>query len=613
MAAVAGSPSGYFDPFSAAEAAGLEVIEQILEEGGQRLYDSYIERKSFKFAATSASEVLVGELKMCFVRFDEGPLRQSHERGVDVSIPSMASDCTAAEPEVFGGGSWSLEMEPPRCRIDTWARSCVPVKKKLVRPKSVQQPETQRATPRGRGVGRLQAPGHGSSCGSRSPSRSGPLPIGDFLETGSRSGSTTANPLRQLAMPVDVGKTSSMGGTLKQQAIPIVDEREDDEEEAVLREMKDREARRRREEEVRLQRKAAEDADQAARLAQVKDQMKNKPYTYDSSGNIIWVQPPSLQRLPSSNPAPSYTCKEQRNDDEFRKSANTSGMIRTPASGPGAGVRKVGKRSVKDADFVDSFKKFASQQPSMVEAMQLKPGVQLEERGRHKSGPDPSRGNLLTRKVYESMVTHENPKTADPESGEAGLVEEGAHGIAAHDRAAAAGSLYVASVADASGGFGGSSQPADPGRGALSSRDRIETVPPPPSAMRPIQPVPPAGRRGQLKRDALGFNSSSRERMAKGNMSRFPNCAAQPPLGATMGHGLHPHGQTTEEYYFPLQPAQPTGRGEGDMSGGGGGDADDVASSHAAGSQFGGAAPLSSSNGAILQKNPEIARRLFMR
>merc|ERR1719247_3204709 len=91
--------------------------------------------------------------------------------------------------------------------------------------------------------------------------------------------------------------------------IPLIENVEHDEEEAAMREMKEREAKRKREEENRIQRKVSEEAEEAARLAQQKDQMKNKPYTYDSAGNIIWVTPFPAEKLPSANPVPNYVLR----------------------------------------------------------------------------------------------------------------------------------------------------------------------------------------------------------------------------------------------------------------------------------------------------------------
>merc|ERR1711933_163966 len=77
--------------------------------------------------------------------------------------------------------------------------------------------------------------------------------------------------------------------------------------------------------------------------------------------------------------------------------------------------------------------------------------------------------------------------------------------------------------------------------------DLVAQSPAPP---RPVQPVPPPpAHRLQMKREAIGYDLSSRERAPTGTGSRFPRCAAKPPLGATMGHGLC---TADQELYFPM-------------------------------------------------------------
>merc|ERR1719424_1761559 len=98
---------------------------------------------------------------------------------------------------------------------------------------------------------------------------------------------------------------------VKDGMIPLIEHVEHDEEEAAMREMKEREAKRKREEENRIHRKVTQEAEEAARLVQVKDQMKNKPYTYDSAGNIIWVTAMNAEKLPSANPILSYMLRRE--------------------------------------------------------------------------------------------------------------------------------------------------------------------------------------------------------------------------------------------------------------------------------------------------------------
>jgi len=95
------------DGFSVAESVAEEIIEAILEEGGQELYKVYLKGKSFAYASEVISTILQSELALCFVRHDRGecePLTSAGELS-----PSSSN---------LGEG-WCLESEPPRCRIDT--------------------------------------------------------------------------------------------------------------------------------------------------------------------------------------------------------------------------------------------------------------------------------------------------------------------------------------------------------------------------------------------------------------------------------------------------------------------------------------------------------------
>eukprot|EP00929_Paragymnodinium_shiwhaense_P111827 TRINITY_DN80115_c0_g1_i1.p1 TRINITY_DN80115_c0_g1~~TRINITY_DN80115_c0_g1_i1.p1 ORF type:complete len:629 (-),score=145.29 TRINITY_DN80115_c0_g1_i1:147-2033(-) len=618
----------FFDPFSAAEAVAAEVIEAILVEGGQRLYESYIERKSFSFASQSVSEALVAELRMCFVRYDQGPLRPpppqeaafgsaDSEAGDEVEPTaslvnaSMVSLTSAAglgfghsvSSAATGPVGWCLESEPPRCRIDTWARAVVPIKKKIVRHKAEGS-----ADPRGlRGRTQKMSPGQVPSFGvfastsSRAPSRSGPA----------GPTSPTAADARFEAQPECIRVNTG-----KPQMIPIVDEREEDEEETMLREMKEREAKRKRDEDGRLARKAAEEVEQAAKLAQVKDQMKNKQCTYDSAGNIIWIQPPALHKLPSTNPAPNYLLKKAPGgDDDAQKK-----MPRPPV-GANTGVRRLSRQRKGEEGFTDTFKKFAAQQPSMLEAMALTPGVALAERGHFKSGSEAVKEDgKLTRKEYEAMIQRGQlgaRLAANMADGDAGQADNVAAGTSASkDKPATIAPPEDASqIVPATGDEPGAKEEAN-GKAADVPAPRstgvardpkaafkvvrggdlgADLLPQAPEAPRPVQP-PPMPRRVQMKREALGYMLSSREKMQPTTgMSRFPGCLAQPPLGATMGHGLQALAESGEEYYFPNAPApamrQQSGAAEPTP-------AAQAPSSHR-------------QSGALVSKNPELTRRIF--
>mmetsp|Transcript_140533 Transcript_140533/g.356699 ORF Transcript_140533/g.356699 Transcript_140533/m.356699 type:complete len:659 (+) Transcript_140533:3-1979(+) len=646
-------PDDPFDPFSAAEHAAEQVIDLILCEGGRLLYDRYIEKKSFSFASQVISDLLVSELRMCYVRYDEGepdPKLAAVQAALNVSGPfqrsvsedrrasqgstasaavgAPAAASTAAEPAVASSAlvgataaspaaapspplldeeedlreplapreSWTLESEPSRCRVDTWARACVPIRRKLVQPKGRGQEEVGRRRG-GSSRGKL---GSTASQG-RAPSRQGGL-------------SSTA----------DSELKSSMQKT--QQQIPLEEDREEDEEETEMRDKKDREARRRREEDARMHAKQAMEAEEVARMAQVKDQMKNKPFTYDTSGNIIWIQPPQYNKLPAANPVPNFAFKRDATPGQQLHESSPRPAPRGAAAAAKA-ARERGKRASQENDeYTDSFRRFASQQPSMVEAMQLAPGVGLSERGRHKNGMQVERrGGPMSRKDYEQMVTSGNrsalpPREAvkadDPSrrSPSAPPSARGASAAGESRRDEDEVSVGAVESPTAASAFGAPpSAAAVVGTAAGGPALRVvrgsdlgkELIPHAPTTPRPVQPVPPPTfRRVQMKRDALGYALSTRERVPTGTGSRFPGCAAQPPLGATMGHGLASGSQRPEEFYFPashsLGLADDSVQEDDQLSTAGRGRTSVLGGGSARGPQ-----------GQIVKENPQLARQLF--
>lgn len=625
-----------FDPFAEAEAAAEEVIQDILTEGGKLLYEHYIAQKSFSFAAESICEALVSEMKMCFVRHDEGEYRQKKEtaearqrqhystvpaRGpaaaeslvrphssmegdsatssgpasVDVPRPGSAPASTDVErsskdfggldhassstsvaadgdtgrdlarplgsenePAYFNGhdeqvarakAGWVMESEPQRCRIDTWARACVPIRKKLVRPQTLADvAEDPRRTGR-------------ASSSKRSHSRAS---TGTVSVSGSRSPSRFGNQTSTVPEGAEARLNSAPS---KAQQIPIVDEREEDEEEAMLRELKDREARKLREEQMRTERKAAAEMEEAAKLAQVKDHEKNKQFTYDTDGNIIWVQPLAVNKLPSTNPAPTFACKEE--DPGSSSPQPAAGADSKPSAAPAKSARSSGKTTKKrqtSVEFKDGFKKFPSQQPSMMEAMTMAPGVELQERGKAKRNDEkPAAKPSMSRKDYEEMLKKtggagRGAQAASPPPNVPSTSQLSRPGDASVLGSAA--NLPIPEEAPATPDRGGGiSQQVSPRQGpapgeamkVVRSEMGAELVPKPPSTPRPMQPAPPQiARRMQSKRDALGYSLSTRERVQTGyGASRYPGGTAQPPIGATMGHGLVATDKKYEDYFFP--------------------------------------------------------------
>ncbi|CAE7358049.1 DCP5 [Symbiodinium natans] len=557
---------------------------KVLQEGGRLLYESYIHRKSFGFAADAFCEVLTGEMKLRFVRHDTGEARLDHSKpGVPAdslrpksteggmstprgalevaprpgSAPAASSvdartdvDAEQSSSQVDG---WALEAEPARCRIDTWARACVPIRK--VGRKS----EESR---KGRGQvwrsGSRASIGSVSGPGSRPTSRFGPQTVSEEVE-------------------------APKALTTRGQLIPLVDEREEDEEEAMLRDLKEREARKMRDEQVRTERKAAE-IEEAARLAQIKDDKKQ--FTYDADGNVIWVQPPQVHRLPNTNPVPSFVCKQEEVSQQDQKAQPEKKAARRD--------KHTKSKRENSVDFKDGFKKFLSQQPSMMEAMVMSPGVQLEERNRTKKGEKvkSNKPATMSRKEYEEI----SQGAAPPRSEEGGASKAAPGKVQAALKGSSGGVTALPAVDEASRpaemslprqNQGPDAEPSKVVRSEVGS-DLVKASR---DAVRPLQPAPPTtSKRVQTKRDALGFSLSTRERMHIDAGSRFPGCAAQPPLGATMGHGLAPSAQKYQDYFFPSA--------SGDVGEQATGESEQIL-------------PAENAEGQIVSKNPQLKHRLF--
>jgi len=319
--------------------------------------------------------------------------------------------------------------------------------------------------------------------------------------------------------------------------------------------MKDREAKRKREEEIRLAKKAQEEQEEAARLAQVKDQMKNKPYTYDSEGNIIWIQPVATERLPNANPSLNFGLKKTEDAKKEDTGSKFAGGVKTPKK---SSSKRKGK---KEPEFIDSFKKLTSQQPPMMDTMTMAPGVLLSERGRSKKGHvlDGKEKGKMARRDYLQMVQN---------SGAGGNFDMGDGSMTGLDMPQSARDAdMVAASFDQDGGGPDALGQNDAFNMAIVTSTDWGNNPPPPGEARPVQPAPPpAVHNRKMKLDAVGYRRGARDRVPQaGTMGMGPQ-RPQPPPGATMGHGLLPKGSKHEEFYFPHSPAAGGGGGLGNLS-----------------------------------------------
>merc|ERR1719327_1353688 len=113
--------------FLAAESSADAGVDAILTACGEALYAKYLSDKAFKFAAQTATDIMVAHLRMCFVQHDPG-------------------DMDAGDEE------WRIEAEVPCSSLDSWCRRVVPVEIRLQKPPQETHKKKPKKSPkRGKG------------------------------------------------------------------------------------------------------------------------------------------------------------------------------------------------------------------------------------------------------------------------------------------------------------------------------------------------------------------------------------------------------------------------------------------------------------------------------
>lgn len=500
----------YSSRLRCAEEVVFGVIDDILTEGGHMLWQKYLQRKAFPFAAETATDVLVSHCRMCFV---------AHDRGE----PDEVQD------------DWSLEPEPTPAEVDNWARMQLTVRrkqKKYVNDMSpITRPDRRLATQRTR-VSDARLKAKNARAGDKQP------------------------------------ETRAEG---------LKDDGDLDNEEEKLRDARQAEEAKRRERDNKvLANKKAKELEQQ-RVQALHEEMSRRQHTFDSEGGLIWVEDLKLDRLPKTQEVFQYFVKKDPrakgadNDATSGKGKDSPAVKKQQMRNTKRRLDRSSKSRMDEEDFPDGFSKLQHGQPPILETMVVKPGVVLDVYGKSKAGPAVSNiGGGMSRKEYVALTEKEVAYEAqfasmsDP-SGEHGGDPNSPHGPpgTAGSRGPGAdgeGGVTLPEIAGATGGLGGSTS------GNLG-RSRTGTA----SGNRPGTSSGKAGDDGSKKDrsevqtapPAPPMNVRAKKMQAIGHLGQPPRLhvaplggpygfgVAQPPLGATMGHGLVRHGQAKDSYFFP--------------------------------------------------------------
>jgi len=513
-------------------------IDGILTEGGYLLWQKYLQRKAYPFAADTAIDALTSQAKMCFVAHDPG--EEDNEK------------------------DWMLEEEPAPGDIDNWARMHLAVR----RPRQREPGDADRERPRSNNMRRNQTlrtrvsdargRGRGKPGSDKSESRS-------------------------------FGIQDERGGVV-------------DEEEEKLRDAKQQEEARRRDKENKARLAEKQKEEEQRRVQALHEEMSKKQHTFDSEGNIIWVEEIKQERLPKVQEIfPFGIKKDPRSRDRLDETMNLGKATASPQAkkkARDANARRKARfdRSSKlkenEDDFPDGFSKLKHGQPPILETMVVKPGVVLDSGGKQKAGPAMSHaGGGMSRKEYVAWTEQEGAKEAafnqsadskgegadgkgdDSPKGPGGPggprppgTAPAAIGGTAEDPAAAGsapGASNGAAGAAGSQGAPGLGDTLPPIGGRTPKVAGLPGSRPGTSGSRPGSVAGEKVEGVQKAPSAPPIHLRQKKMEAVGHLGRHPRlhiaplggpygfAAAPPPLGATMGHGLLRSGSAKEAYFFP--------------------------------------------------------------
>jgi len=327
---------------------------------------------------------------------------------------------------------------------------------------------------------------------------------------------------------------------------------------------------------ARKNREAAETRERAILEAEEKirahkallEHVQRGPCTYDWDGNVIWIEEPDVDRLPTYIRDPIEYAVDSGLQEFPSVSSSASRRSRKAQAKPGArpAHRKPEKHSA--TKFTDSWSKPIGWQPPIWETFRANKGVTLECGGHVVEGGAEDTGRRMTRKEFlqicegelsfefgaagASIMRASEAHSRSLQEPSAVLAASAAQGR----RASLAATLERPHCSDTSVQQSQQTQPHAGGGqeaqvvGGHSTEEASRSQAPAAQA--------PAAPNWQLRasRSQVSLNGrSSRCRMPSLGGPRGIG-PAQPVLGATMGHGLLRDATTKAQFFFPSDKAQ---------------------------------------------------------
>ena len=377
----------------AAQQLSEEVVDQICTKGGKVLYEKYLKQKVVPYISHRTLRDVVSMVNWLNLVRDQG------------------------EPKDSRAANWYVDEEPPLVSVDTWASGAIQVRQKqsLYVPLPTTELPTEVAAPSVTGTARTRGskrPGSRMSKGTRATRGGSRAKQKDPEQLLAERIVTLTD--EQLGIQVATTETGEAGGKPKVTR----------EERARLRAIRDMERAERaaiKRVEDEKQRKIDE---KNAHEAMMKE-LKGKEWTLDRDGKVIIIKPPNPSKMPSYIDEPDIFVSTAADGNE-----SGGGRGATPATpagnkSPKKSSPKKSKKKSNQQDPDQYFRESNSQQPPLVQSMDIKTGVTLTEGEQKKVGPraeeNPKRMTRSAFLMHQTLVDEdEQAGTVGPIGGSGG-------------------------------------------------------------------------------------------------------------------------------------------------------------------------------------------------
>lgn len=465
----------------------------------------------YMYAARAAEGAALAHLQMCFVPQDPGDTPEANR----------------------------IDPEPAKADPDIWTPFCTHVRKAVLggdlatcKRDSIGCFDRTRSAPRSRGSSAARSRGSANRQSARGGSK-------ESARAGSKPGGRQADRATELRIS------------------RVVDKAED----RVRAQIAAVKAEKARVEAERLEREQEIEEQRAKEFARIEMDHARGPCFHDSDGHPVYITPPTAEELPLTQEVLTYEVKSppelpQEPSQQLSRGSRASGAVAktslkegsvglsqgSVAAAPAAGRSRAGGRGrgstrrsfSAPSSQAQQYRAFEGRQPPLTQTMTLRPGVMVECRGRKKEGPSLSHDqSRMTMREYEDLangIIRRPERPSPPPQAPADLQE--------------------------------AEDPANPFEALNSAWSRADVQ---------TAPLAPDPKLRQMQRQrSVGAQKGGA--LPGGPRQRVPLLGAargvgrpQPPLGATMGHGLKCADRHQDSFFFPEFPS-PAGGGGSPLS-----------------------------------------------